>query len=74
VVDTEVKESRERVRAALQQSGFAFPHNKRITVNLAPAERPRSRAASTCRSRSGCWPPTVSSMPSACHVASSPAN
>ena len=36
LADTEVKESRERVRAALQQSGFAFPHNKRITVNLAP--------------------------------------
>ena len=30
LADTEVKESRERVRAALQQSGFAFPHNKRI--------------------------------------------
>jgi len=41
LVDTEVKESRERVRAALQQSGFAFPHNKRITVNLAPADLPK---------------------------------
>lgn len=40
LADTEVKESRERVRAALQQSGFAFPHNKRITVNLAPADLP----------------------------------
>lgn len=30
LAETEVKESRERVRAALQQSGFAFPHNKRI--------------------------------------------
>ena len=39
--DTEVKESRERVRAALQQSGFAFPHNRRITVNLAPADLPK---------------------------------
>ena len=39
--DTEVKESRERVRAALLQSGFAFPHNKRITVNLAPADLPK---------------------------------
>ncbi|HPP83464.1 MAG TPA: magnesium chelatase domain-containing protein, partial [Rubrivivax sp.] len=38
LAETEVKESRERVRAALQQSGFVFPHNKRITVNLAPAE------------------------------------
>jgi magnesium chelatase family protein len=41
LAETEVKESRERVRAALQQSGFAFPHNKRITVNLAPAELPK---------------------------------
>ena len=41
LADTEVKEARERVRAALQQSGFSFPHNKRITVNLAPAELPK---------------------------------
>ncbi|MBS0594762.1 MAG: YifB family Mg chelatase-like AAA ATPase [Proteobacteria bacterium] len=41
LAETEVKESRERVRAALAQSGFAFPHNKRITVNLAPADLPK---------------------------------
>ena len=41
LAETEVKESRERVRAALQQSGFVFPHNKRITVNLAPADLPK---------------------------------
>jgi len=41
LADTEVKESRERVRAALLNSGFAFPHNKRITVNLAPADLPK---------------------------------
>lgn len=35
--DAAVKESRERVRAAIKNSGFEFP-NKRITVNLAPAE------------------------------------
>lgn len=35
--ETEVKEARDRVRAALQNSGFAFPA-KRITVNLAPAD------------------------------------
>lgn len=34
--DTEVKESRDRVRAAILQSGFEFPMQK-ITVNLAPA-------------------------------------
>ncbi|MBL8328512.1 MAG: YifB family Mg chelatase-like AAA ATPase [Rubrivivax sp.] len=41
LADTEVKESRERVRAALQHSGFDFPHNKRVTVNLAPADLPK---------------------------------
>ena len=41
LADIEVKESRERVRAALTNSGFAFPHNKRITVNLAPADLPK---------------------------------
>ncbi|MEY3272105.1 MAG: hypothetical protein RLZZ341_1006, partial [Pseudomonadota bacterium] len=41
LADTEVKESRERVRAALQASGFAFPHNKRVTVSLAPADLPK---------------------------------
>jgi magnesium chelatase family protein len=38
--DTEVRESRERVRAALLHSGFEFP-NRRITVNLAPADLPK---------------------------------
>ena len=41
LAETEVKESRERVRAALATSGFAFPHNRRVTVNLAPAELPK---------------------------------
>ena len=41
LADTEVKEARERVRAALTMSGFSFPHNKRITVNLAPADLPK---------------------------------
>jgi magnesium chelatase family protein len=41
LAETEVKESRERVRAALAQSGFQFPHNKRVTVNLAPADLPK---------------------------------
>ena len=38
--DTEVKESRDRVRAALVNSRFEFPA-RRITVNLAPAELPK---------------------------------
>ncbi len=41
LADTEVKEARERVRAALLQSGLSFPHNKRVTVNLAPADLPK---------------------------------
>ena len=41
LADTEVKEARERVRAALQNSGLSFPTNKRITVNLAPADLPK---------------------------------
>lgn len=35
--DTAVREARDRVRAALKNSGFDFPV-KRITVNLAPAD------------------------------------
>ncbi|WP_066566666.1 YifB family Mg chelatase-like AAA ATPase [Snodgrassella sp. CFCC 13594] len=38
--DTEVKESRDRVRAAIVESGFDFPA-KKITVNLAPADLPK---------------------------------
>ncbi len=38
--ETEVKESRDRVRAALQNALFEFPQ-RRITVNLAPAELPK---------------------------------
>src|SRR5580704_8650589 len=34
--DTAVRESRERIKSALINSGFAYP-NKRITINLAPA-------------------------------------
>jgi len=41
LADTEVKEARERVRAALLTSGLGFPTNKRITVNLAPADLPK---------------------------------
>lgn len=38
--DAEVRESRERVRAALVNSGFSFPQG-RLTVNLAPADLPK---------------------------------
>lgn len=42
--DTAVKESKERVRAAIKNSGFEFP-SKRITVNLAPADLKKEGAA-----------------------------
>ncbi|HXF78377.1 MAG TPA: YifB family Mg chelatase-like AAA ATPase [Usitatibacter sp.] len=38
--DTEVKEARDRVRAALDTSRFQFPDG-RVTVNLAPADLPK---------------------------------
>ncbi|MGI4856839.1 MAG: YifB family Mg chelatase-like AAA ATPase [Janthinobacterium lividum] len=41
LADTEVRESRERVRAALQNCDFDFPA-RRITVNLAPADLPKA--------------------------------
>ncbi|MDP4621730.1 MAG: ATP-dependent protease, partial [Hydrogenophaga sp.] len=41
LADTEVKEARERVRSAIVNAGLNFPHNQRITVNLAPADLPK---------------------------------
>ena len=41
LADVEVKEARERVRSAILNSGLEFPHNQRITVNLAPADLPK---------------------------------
>ncbi len=35
--DTAVQEARERIKAAITNSGFDFPHSYRIIVNLAPA-------------------------------------
>ena len=42
--DAAVKESRDRVKAAVKNSGFEFPA-KRITVNLAPADIKKEGAA-----------------------------
>lgn len=41
--DTAVKESRDRVRAAIKNCGFKFPAG-RITVNLAPADKKKEGA------------------------------
>ncbi|KPK40047.1 MAG: ATP-dependent protease [Gammaproteobacteria bacterium SG8_47] len=38
--ETAVRESKDRVRAALLNAGFAFP-TRRITINLAPADLPK---------------------------------
>jgi len=42
--DTAVREAKERVRAALSSAGYPFP-NRRITVNLAPADIPKAGSA-----------------------------
>ncbi len=41
LIETAVRESRDRVRAAIQSSGLEFPDG-RITVNLAPADLPKA--------------------------------
>lgn len=41
--DTEVREARDRVRAALHSTGMALPP-RRVTVNLAPADLPKDSA------------------------------
>ena len=41
--DATVRESRDRVRSALRNSGFSFPQ-RRVTVNLAPADLPKEGA------------------------------
>ncbi|MFN2568183.1 MAG: YifB family Mg chelatase-like AAA ATPase [Candidatus Dormibacteria bacterium] len=40
LTDRAIQEARERVRAAVRNTGFAFPP-RRVTVNLAPAEMPK---------------------------------
>jgi magnesium chelatase family protein len=49
--DFEVRESRERVRAALLNCGLDFPV-RRITVNLAPADLPKESGRLICPLRS----------------------
>ena len=39
--ETAVRESKDRVRSALQTSGLEFPGLRRITINLAPADLPK---------------------------------
>ena len=44
LAEASVKESRERVRAAVRHSGFDFPDRK-ITINLAPADERKEGSA-----------------------------
>ena len=41
LADAAVREARERVRAAIRNSGYEFPA-RRITANLAPGDVPKS--------------------------------
>ena len=59
LADAEVREAKDRVRAALQNSGFEVP-SRRITINLAPAELPKESG------RFGPPPRPVTSRPSRC--------
>ena len=36
--DTAIQEAKERIRTAWKNSGFSFPNNSRIIINLAPAD------------------------------------
>src|SRR5258707_6446760 len=36
--DNAVKESRERIKSALRNCGYEFPHGQGVTINLAPAD------------------------------------
>ena len=38
LADTRIQEARERIRAAIKQTGFQYPYNFRITINLAPSD------------------------------------
>jgi len=36
--DNAVKESRERIKSAMRNCGYEFPHGQGVTINLAPAD------------------------------------
>ena len=41
LADTSIKESKDRIHSAIKNSGFDYPFNFRILVNLAPADSPK---------------------------------
>lgn len=48
LADIAVKESYQRVRAAMKQSGYEFPRRS-VLVNMSPADVRKEGAAMTCR-------------------------
>lgn len=62
LADTGVRESRERLRAAILNSGYEFP-NRRLPSTWRRPTCPRSRAASTWRSHWASWPPAARFRP-----------
>ena len=65
--DAAVRESRERVQAAIRNSGFQFP-GQRLTANLAPAHLPKVGPGSTSRSPAACLRPAASSRATDCRT------
>lgn len=45
LADTAIKEAKDRIYSALKNSGFSYPFNFRILVNLAPADTQKEGAA-----------------------------
>ncbi len=78
--DTEVKESRDRVRAAIIQSGFDFPAKistslpKKSPSTSPPPTCPKNRDVSTCRLRWASLPHPDKSHPKSSRNTSLPAN
>ena len=61
--DAAVRESQDRVRAAIRNSGGKFPLG-RVTVNLAPADLKKADRPTTCRSPWASWSPAARSLAS----------
>jgi magnesium chelatase family protein len=45
LTDTAIQESKERIRAALKNSGISFPYQQKVTVNLAPSNLQKQGSA-----------------------------
>jgi len=69
--DTEVKESRDRVRAALVNSRFEFRRGASQSI-LPPQSSPKKAAGSICPLRSASSPPRTSSRPTGSRNTNSP--